>query len=98
MTLEANEVIALIIVLYGYFSVVTCYRDKKYTIVFFLAYTALIVGMLATNLEEYILPNEMQLIEHGIGVMGAGLLFLYWAYHHYAQENMLSRKLKEMEK
>ncbi len=96
--LEANEVITLIIVLFGYFSVVTCYRDKPSTKWFLAGYTLLIIGMLATNLEAFVFPEIMNLIEHGIGVAGAGIVFLYWAYKHYSQEHFLSRKLQEINK
>lgn len=40
----------------------------------------LIVGAISTNLEALILGNLLSVIEHGVGIMGAGLAFAAAAY------------------
>lgn len=98
MALDASEVMTLIIVLFGYFSVMFTHREHPKAQWVFYGYTALLLGSMATVLNDIFFPGELTLLAHAIGVTGGGIFFLLWAYEHYKEDRFLRRKLEEMER
>jgi acyl-CoA synthetase (AMP-forming)/AMP-acid ligase II len=55
---------------------------------FALAYGCLLVGAVATNAEHLLMPRTLNLVEHAVGNMGAGLATAVAAYV-YRQHNVV---------
>ena len=92
---EINEVIVLLIILFGYIPIIMAYIKNKETKWLFIAYTALLIGAIATIAEVFIYPKALNYIEHAIGVMGAGIFFLVCAYMNYKKISLIQEKLNE---
>lgn len=72
------EVAVCVIALIGLVPVLTQYREEtKY---FALGYVLLVISAVATNLEAVVLPDVLNVVEHGAGIAGAGVVFLVAAY------------------
>ncbi len=95
---QPGEAIVFLIMALGYVPVVWVYMESKSTKWFFWGYTALLLGILSTNLQTFILPREIMLFEHVIGVMGAGICFLIWSRRNYLEQFFLHRKLESFSK
>ncbi|WP_415379238.1 hypothetical protein [Halosimplex sp. TS25] len=78
--MDPMKVAMAIIALLGTIPVAVQYRDQAKW--FAVGYALLVVAALATNLENLFLGDLLNLAEHGIGLMGAGLAFLAAAYVH----------------
>ncbi|WP_396611612.1 hypothetical protein ACH9L7_15645 [Haloferax sp. S1W] len=76
--LSPLELTGLVVSLVGLVPVVTQYKDE--TKLFTAGYVLLVVGMLATNLEVFVLEPVLNLVEHGLGIGLAGVTFLAAAY------------------
>ncbi len=57
----------------GLVPVVSQYREQ--TRLFTFGYVFLVAGMLATNLEAVFLGDVLNLVEHGVGIGAAGVMF-----------------------
>ncbi|WP_459193747.1 hypothetical protein [Halosimplex sp. J119] len=68
----------------GVAPVVIQYRDRSKW--FAVGYAMLVVAALATNVEDLLLGGLMNGIEHGVGLMGAGIAFFVAAYAHRQRE------------
>lgn len=96
MAVEVNEVVVLLIALVGYFPVIFAFRRRNETKWLFIAYSALLFGTIATIAENLVYPDAFNYLEHGIGIMGAGILFVLCSYFSYKkiirlQEDLRSR-------
>lgn len=75
---DAQSFVILIIAVIGLVPVVL-YRSETPTW-FVVAYGFLFVAAFATNFEDLLLPDVLNLTEHYIGNLGAGLAFAVAAY------------------
>jgi hypothetical protein len=96
--IEPDEVIVLLIILAGYIPVIVSYTRSKGTRWLFLGYTALLVGAAATVIEGRIYPATLNYIEHIVGVMGAGILFLVCTYLSHEKMATLKEEIKRKAK
>ncbi|NEU58455.1 hypothetical protein [Halorussus sp. MSC15.2] len=72
--LQPLEVVGLVVSLVGLIPVVLQYRaESKW---FTWGYILLVVGMVATNLENIVLAGFLDIVEHVVGVGAAGVVFL----------------------
>lgn len=76
--LEAQETVILLIALGGLIPVILCYRSARPWVV--VAYGFLLVGAIATNLENLVWYDGLNAIEHFLGNLGAGVAFAVIAY------------------
>ncbi|AFK19787.1 hypothetical protein E6P09_01210 [Haloferax mediterranei ATCC 33500] len=76
--LSPLEVTGLVVSLVGLIPVVTQYRDE--TKLFTAGYVLLVAGMVATNVEVFLLEPLFNFVEHGLGIGMAGITFLAAAY------------------
>ncbi|WP_436925659.1 hypothetical protein [Halosimplex amylolyticum] len=60
------------------------YRDRSKW--FAVGYAMLVIAALATNIEDLLLGELLNGIEHGVGLMGAGIAFFVAAYVHRQRE------------
>lgn len=76
--LEPGELVLVTIALVGLIPVALRYTDdaKWFTV----GYCCLVVGAIATNLEALFLGDLLNLVEHGVGLMGSGIAFAYATY------------------
>ncbi|MBI2565340.1 hypothetical protein HYV79_05160 [Candidatus Woesearchaeota archaeon] len=103
VSIEVNEVIILLLILIGYIPVIHAYFKYKSTITwFFLGYTTLLIGSIATILETFFYPVLLNYVEHLIGTLLSALLFLTNAYLSNKQivlfEKELTKKIKKFKK
>lgn len=77
---EPAELVVLVVALVGLLPILTYYREETRWLTF--AYGFLLIGAVATNLEAVVLPGVVNLGEHVLGVMGAGVAFAVAAYMH----------------
>lgn len=75
---DAQAMVVLAVALIGIVPVVL-YREKT-SRWFVYAYGCLLVAALATNLEYVFLPEVLNVTEHVVGNMGAGIAFAVAAY------------------
>ena len=75
-----QELVVLIVAIGGLIPVVAYYR--KLTRWFLLPYGFLVIGALATNIENVRWYGPFNAVEHGIGNLGVGLSFAALAYVH----------------
>lgn len=94
---EYAEFVLFLILFFGYLPVIFIYKSYRQTRLFFFAYTILLIGVLASNLEAFHWSKGWDIIEHGLGVGLAGVLFLLYAYRSYRETVFLRKKLEEME-
>jgi uncharacterized membrane protein len=76
---DPAALVILVVAVVGTVPIAVYYRDE--TRVFVLAYACLLVAAFATNVENLVLPEILNLTEHVVGLLGSGLLFAYAAYH-----------------
>ena len=76
--IDAQTFVVLVIAAIGLVPVVL-YRRKTPT-VFLTAYAFLVIAAFATTLENAVFPDVLNLVEHYIGNLGAGLSFAAAAY------------------
>jgi hypothetical protein len=95
---EYGEFILFLTLLFGYIPVIFTYKTYHQTRLFFIAYTALLFGITASNLEAFVLPFAFNLVEHGIGVALAGILFLVYAFRNYKETIFLREKIENIAK
>lgn len=76
--LDPIEIAALLVVLCGIVPLTVHYRRRSKW--FVLAYGFIVVGAVATNLEALFLEEFFNIVEHGVGLMGAGVAFAAAAY------------------
>ena len=72
---EIGEGFSLIVAFIGYIILITEFSRNKNMLHLFLAYTLLFVGTIATVAESFYLENIFNLVEHVIGMAGAGIVF-----------------------
>ncbi len=94
---EYAEFVLFLILLLGYLPVIFIFRAYKQARLFFYAYTALLIGIAASNIESFGFKWAMNLLEHGVGVGLAGIIFLLYTYRNYRETIFLRKKLEEME-
>lgn len=76
--LEPGELVLVTIALVGLIPVAARYTsDAKW---FAVGYCCLVVGAIATNAEALFLGDLLNVVEHGVGLMGSGLAFAYATY------------------
>ncbi|MFC7141159.1 hypothetical protein ACFQMA_15145 [Halosimplex aquaticum] len=78
--LEPAKVALAVIAVLGIAPVVIQYRDRSKW--FAVGYGLLVAATLFTNLESLFLGGLLNLAEHAIGLMGAGIAFLVAALVH----------------
>ena len=78
--LDPITVAMAIVGVIGIVPVVIQYRDRSKW--FAVGYVFLVIAALATNLEDLFLGTLLNGVEHGVGLMGAGIAFLVAAYVH----------------
>jgi len=72
---EVGEGFSLLIAFIGYIILITEFSRNKNTLHLFFAYTLLLAGAIATVAESFYLENVFNLVEHAIGMAGAGVAF-----------------------
>ena len=83
-TLDPITVAMAIIGVIGIVPVAIQYRARSRW--FAVGYVLLVVAALATNVEDLLLGGLMNGVEHGVGLMGAGIAFFVAAYVHRRRE------------
>lgn len=76
--LDPAAVVILVVAVIGLLPIVAYYRTE--TRVFVFAYAFLLTAAIATNVENVILPDIFNLIEHAVGILGSGIMFAVAAY------------------
>lgn len=76
--LDPSELVILLVALVGVLPIVTYYSEETRLLV--VAYGFLLFGAFATNAENLFLPDLLNLGEHVIGILGAGVMFAVAAY------------------
>lgn len=97
--IESNEVVVLLIILSGYFPIILSYFKNKSKLSLgsgslFLAYTALLVGGIATVFEGFIYSEELHFIEHSVGLFLSSLIFLVCAYLSHKKIKYIQESVK----
>ncbi len=76
--LEPGELVLVTVALVGLIPVAVRYTsDAKW---FAIGYCCLVVGAIATNAEALFLGDLLNIVEHGVGLMGSGIAFAYATY------------------
>jgi len=88
--LSPMEIALATVALVGIVPVVVQYRERSKW--FALGYGMLVAAALATNLEGLFLGDLLNFVEHGVGLMGAGLAFFAAAYVH--RRKLLEREVE----
>jgi hypothetical protein len=78
---EVEELFVLVLVGAGYVPVIRAYAGNRESFLLFAGYSALLVGRLATVLEDIAFPTVLATVEHVVGVALAGLLFFGHFYY-----------------
>ena len=73
--IDGSAVLTLFIVGLGYVPVIWVYKEYPKTKLFYLGYTCLVIGAIATILQSLAYAEIFQFILYVIGVMGSGILF-----------------------
>lgn len=76
---DPAALVILVVAVVGIVPIAVYYREE--TRVFALAYVCLLVSAFATNAENVVLPELLNLTEHVVGLLGSGLMFAYAAHH-----------------
>lgn len=73
-----QDFVVLVVAIIGLIPVFVYY--EKTPNLFVVPYACLFVAAVATNLEELFFPTLLNLVEHSVGNMGAGVTFAVAAY------------------
>jgi len=84
--LDPKELVLVVIALLGLVPVLLLNTERSK--LFTAGYAMLVVGAIATNAEALVLGDVLNLVEHGGGLMGSGLLFAAAAY--YRRRNIVA--------
>ena len=95
---DGSAVLTLFIVGLGYVPVIWVFKEYPKTQFFYLGYTCLLMGVLASTLRAFASPEFFDFVFHSIGVLGAGVLFFAFAYRNNREVGFLDRKLREIGK
>lgn len=76
--LNPAELVIFAVAVIGLLPVIAYYRTETRLFVF--AYAFLVAGAIATNVENLILPDVINFLEHTVGILGAGAMFAVAAY------------------
>ncbi len=63
---------------------------------FSIAYLFVVIGAVATVAESFVIPDILNVVEHAIGFMGAGLLFAWVAQNTRKHNAVLREKAKHI--
>ena len=94
MPVDANEAVVFVIALLGLAPVIVAYARYRSTSLFFLGYVALLVGAAATIAESFVLPDVLNVVEHGVGIALAGALFAWAAVRSHTRTAALLREVR----
>lgn len=83
--LDPQAMVVLVVALIGTVPIVL-YRKRTDTW-FIVAFGCLLTAAIATNAENVILPDVLNLTEHVVGNMGAGVAFAVAAYLYRVRES-----------
>ncbi|MEK6902630.1 MAG: hypothetical protein AABX02_03530 [archaeon] len=95
---DYGEFVLFLILFFGYVPVIYIFKSYPQAKLFYFGYTALLIGVAASNLESFEFPWVMNVLEHGVGVGLAGIIFLLYTYRNYRETIFLRKKLEEMER
>ena len=76
--LDTKELVLVVIAVLGLVPVLVSYREQSKW--FAVGYGLLVVGAVATNVEALAFGDLLDVVEHGVGLMGAGITFFVAAY------------------
>ena len=76
--LDTKELVLVVIAVLGLAPVLVSYREQSRW--FAVGYGLLVVGAVATNVEALVFGDLLNVVEHGVGLMGAGITFFVAAY------------------
>lgn len=79
------EMSVLIVAVIGAVPIAVFYRSRSKW--FVVAYGFIVVGALSTNVENLLLGDVFNFLEHGAGLMGSSIAFALAAY--YRRQNVL---------
>lgn len=80
--LQPQEVVVLIVAVGGLLPIILYYRWATRWVL--IAYAFLLIGALATNIENLFWHDQINRIEHFVGNLGAGIAFAVAAYAYRA--------------
>lgn len=78
---DPQELVVLLVALGGLVPVILYYQETSRW--FVIAYGFLLVGAITTNVERVLWPDVVNLVEHLVGNMGAGVAFAVAAYKQH---------------
>ncbi len=91
-----GEALVLLIGFLGFVPAALDFHESRKLTPFFAGYVALLVGLLATNLEAFAFASEMNVIEHVVGILFASILFLAWAKKNYDGQFLMQRGMEKI--
>lgn len=93
---EYAEAIVLLIGIVGFVPALLDFRSVRTNYLFFIGFATVLLGLVATNLEAFIFENELNLIEHALGMLLPGVLFLLWARKNYHDQSFIRKNIERM--
>ncbi|MEK6971065.1 MAG: hypothetical protein AABW68_05280 [archaeon] len=90
------ELLVLLIAVLGYVPAIMDYRASRSAKMSFSGFTAVVVGILAMNVGLLTGNESFHIIYHLIGIMGAGILFLYWTQRNYEEQVFMQKRMERL--
>lgn len=83
--LQPQEIVVFLVALGGLFPLLLYFNNINNW--FLIAYGFLLIGAITTNIENIILYDVFNFIEHSVGNLGAGIAFAIAAYMYRKQHS-----------
>lgn len=90
------EILVLLFAILGYVPAVLDYRASRSAKIFFFGFTAIVVGIVSQNIWLMTTNESVHVLYHLIGILGAGVLFLYWTQRNHDDQFFLRNRMERL--
>jgi hypothetical protein len=90
------EILVLLFAILGYVPAVLDYRASRSSKIFFIGFTAMVLGIISQNVWLMTWNEAFYIQYHLIGILGGSLLFLYWTQCNYEGQQFMRKKIERL--
>jgi Na+/H+ antiporter NhaD/arsenite permease-like protein len=90
------ELLVLLFAVLGYVPAILDYRASQSAKIFFAGFTAVVIGIVSQNIWLMNGNESFHALYHLVGIMGAGMIFLYWTQSNYESQQFMRKKMERM--
>ncbi len=90
------ELLVLLFAVLGYIPAFLDYRASRSSKIFFFGFTAIVIGIVSQNIWLMTWSESFHILYHLVGILGAGMLFLYSTQRNYETQLFMRKKMERL--